>query len=64
MRIGHTGGYTPSERKQRRVVIFQTLINVFETILAKMDEHHIEFEDDKNLVNFTSYTLANDELTG
>lgn len=50
MRVIHTGGFSKSERKQWRVVIFSNLVNAFQTILQAMQDQETEFEDEDNIV--------------
>ncbi|KAF1815628.1 guanine nucleotide binding protein, alpha subunit [Eremomyces bilateralis CBS 781.70] len=48
MRVIHTGGFSRNERKQWRAVIFNNLINAFNTIFLVMEEHDEMFEDQAN----------------
>lgn len=50
MRVIHAGGFTETERKQWRVVIFNNLINAFQIILGAMEEQRGQFEDVDNIV--------------
>jgi guanine nucleotide-binding protein subunit alpha len=50
MRVIHAGGFTETERKQWRVVIFNNLINAFQIILGAMEEQRGQFEDMDNMV--------------
>lgn len=51
MRVIHTGGFSKSERKQWRAVIFNNLVNAFNTIFMVMEEHDETFEDSANVVS-------------
>lgn len=50
MRVIHAGGFSKNERKQWRVVIFNNLVNAFQTLIMAMDEHTTDFENDENQV--------------
>jgi guanine nucleotide-binding protein subunit alpha len=50
MRLIHSKGFTPAERNQWKVTIFQNLLQSFQTISGAMEEQEVEFEDKKNLV--------------
>ncbi|KAF4544818.1 G-protein alpha subunit [Lasiodiplodia theobromae] len=45
MRVIHAGGFSKSERKQWRVVIFNNLINAFEIIFSAMTEQALPFDN-------------------
>ncbi|KAF2838315.1 guanine nucleotide binding protein, alpha subunit [Patellaria atrata CBS 101060] len=49
MRVIHTGGFSKSEKKQWRVVIFNNLVNAFQIIFSAMQEQETDFEDEDNL---------------
>jgi len=49
MRLIHSKGFTPAERNQWKVTIFQNLLQSFQTISGAMEEQEVEFEDKKNL---------------
>jgi guanine nucleotide-binding protein subunit alpha len=50
MRVIHAGGFTKTERKQWRAVIFNNLVGAFQTLLSAMEEHGTDFEDEENRV--------------
>ena len=50
MRVIHAGGFTQSECRQWRAVIFGNLVNAFQTLLCAMEEYKIDFEDEENRV--------------
>jgi guanine nucleotide-binding protein subunit alpha len=50
MRLIHSKGFTPAERNQWKVTIFQNLLQSFQTISGAMEEQEVEFEDKRNLV--------------
>lgn len=50
MRVIHAGGFSKTERKQWRAIIFNNLVSAFQTIFAAMQEQETDFEDDDNIV--------------
>jgi guanine nucleotide-binding protein subunit alpha len=58
MRVIHAGGFTETERKQWRVVIFNNLINAFQIILGAMEEQRGHFEDEDNFVRRSLLSIA------
>ena len=50
MRVIHAGGFSKTERKQWRAIIFNNLVSAFQAIFAAMQEQETDFEDDDNLV--------------
>lgn len=61
MRVIHAGGFTKSERKQWRVVIFNNLINAFQIILGAMEDTRTDFEDAGNF-EFAKWIGSDPEL--
>lgn len=50
MRLIHTKGFSNSERKQWKVIIFNNLVHAFQCIQGAMEEHEVRFHDSDNLV--------------
>lgn len=50
MRIINAGGFNKTERKQFRVVMFNNLVNAFQTLFTAMQEQETDFEDEQNQV--------------
>jgi guanine nucleotide-binding protein subunit alpha, other len=50
MRVIHAGGFSKTERKQWRAIIFNNLVSAFQTIFGAMQEQETDFEDDDNIV--------------
>ena len=50
MRIIHSSGFSKTERKQWRVVIFHNLVDAFQILLGAMEDADIDFVIDDNLV--------------
>jgi guanine nucleotide-binding protein subunit alpha, other len=51
MRIINAGGFNKTERKQFRVVMFNNLVNAFQTLFTAMQEQDTDFEDEQNQVS-------------
>ena len=62
MRLIHAGGFSKSERKTWRSVIFNNLINAFQIILGAMEEQNTHFEDDANM-QWAQYVGSDPELS-
>jgi guanine nucleotide-binding protein subunit alpha len=45
------GGFSEAERKHWRVVIFNNLVNAFQTIIASMQETNTPFRDNESIVS-------------
>ena len=53
MRLINHGGFSKTERKQWRVVIFGNLISAFQVLLSAMSDHEIDFQNADNIVSWT-----------
>ena len=58
MRLIHAGGFSPDERKQWRIVIFNNLTQAFSIISRAMEEQDVPFENQGNLVCSGSTTSS------
>lgn len=52
MRLIHTKGFSPSERKQWKVTIFQNLLHAFQVVFGAMEEQEVEFGEESNIVGY------------
>jgi guanine nucleotide-binding protein subunit alpha len=52
MRIIHSGGFPPDERRQNRAVIFSNMIVAFKILLDIMKAENVEFEKEETKVRF------------
>lgn len=50
MKLINSGGFTDTERKEWRVVIWSNLVQAFIVILKAMEEHGVSFEHARNTV--------------
>ncbi|KAF2502610.1 guanine nucleotide binding protein, alpha subunit [Lophium mytilinum] len=48
MRVIHAGGFSRTERKQWRAIIFNNLVTAYQTIFSAMQEQETNFEDEDN----------------
>lgn len=49
MRLIHAKGFTPSERKQWKVTIFNNLVHAFQCVQGVMEDNDVEFETTANV---------------
>ncbi len=64
MRLIHSKGFTPVERKQWKVTIFQNMLHAFQVVFGAMEEQDVEFGNAKNIVRaFCKVTLLESSLT-
>ncbi|OCL01028.1 guanine nucleotide binding protein, alpha subunit [Cenococcum geophilum 1.58] len=61
MRVIHAGGFSKTERKQWRAIIFNNLVSAFQTIFGAMQEQETDFEDDDN-IRYAELIAADPEI--
>lgn len=62
MKLIHAGGFTRTERKQWRVVIFTNLVHAFQVIFSAMQEQGREFENPVN-VRYAEAVAADPDIS-
>lgn len=50
MRLIHSKGFSPQERKQWKVTIFQNLLHAFQVVFGAMEEQDVEFTNPNSIV--------------
>jgi len=53
MRLIHTKGFSPMERKQWKVTIFNNLLHAFQVIFGAMEEQEVDFAQESNIVSIS-----------
>ncbi|KAK3722460.1 hypothetical protein LTR37_002452 [Vermiconidia calcicola] len=61
MRLIHSKGFSPQERKQWKVTIFQNLLHAFQVVFGAMEEQEVDFAEEGN-IRFAELIAADPDI--